>query len=80
MSEKCYGDSLASRQPPTSECDHDRNACDECLTALVTAALQGSNLAALVCPDPECRKPIQGEEVRRLVPDLHRRQELGSSP
>jgi hypothetical protein len=69
--EKKHGNTITSRQPPTPHCDHDRNACDECLVTLFTTGLRDSNLERVVCPDPECRKPIQSDEVRRLVPALY---------
>ncbi|KAF8847813.1 hypothetical protein BDZ45DRAFT_754513 [Acephala macrosclerotiorum] len=54
-------------KPPTTQCDHDRNACDACLKAALESAIRGGRLQDLVCPDPECKKPIPLEAIRSNI-------------
>jgi hypothetical protein len=51
-------------KPPTTECDHDRNVCDPCLKSAFESVIRGGRIHDLVCPDPECRKPISLDVIR----------------
>jgi len=62
---KLTGD--AYKNGPTPECDHDRNACDDCLKAAFESAINSSDLAALACPESGCLKPVRGESIRKAV-------------
>ncbi|KAF2478155.1 uncharacterized protein BDR25DRAFT_365224 [Lindgomyces ingoldianus] len=54
-------------KPPTPECDHDRKVCNACLKPMFETAIRGGNLEALLCPDPECKKPVPLESIRTYV-------------
>lgn len=52
---------------PSAQCDHDRNACDDCLKATFESAIRGGRLEDLICPDVECKKPVGLDVVRQNV-------------
>lgn len=53
--------------PLTTECNHDRQACDPCLTRLFEGAINGGRIQDLLCPDPKCKKPVPLETIRAVV-------------
>jgi hypothetical protein len=70
MCDMQYGPSEEDKSGPTEECDHDRNACDDCLKRTFEDAINSSDLETLACPEPECLKLIRGERVRNAVSDV----------
>ncbi|KAH8890395.1 hypothetical protein GQ53DRAFT_842164 [Thozetella sp. PMI_491] len=53
--------------PPTSECDHDRQVCNDCLKSLFESSIRGGRLKELACPDVQCRKQVTVQLVRQLI-------------
>jgi hypothetical protein len=72
--ELCYGDiryeddAVIALKPPTPQCDHDRKICKNCLGQIIERVIRGGLLKNLICPDPECQKPITLPTVREHVP------------
>ena len=64
---KDAGADLVIQQPPTLECNHDREACDDCLKNMFEVAIQGGRLQDLICPDTECKRPIPKGRIKQLV-------------
>jgi hypothetical protein len=57
----------ASLETPTDECNHDRNVCDDGLKEHFESAIDRGRSDELVCPDPECKKPVNRSLLKRLV-------------
>lgn len=58
---------------PSTACNHDRNACNGCLTRGFESAIRGGTLQDLVCLDSECRRPVSKGDIRLLVsPEVFR--------
>lgn len=51
----------------TKECDHDRQVCNPCLKSIFESAIGGGRLGELACPEPECRKRVSDDLIRKLV-------------
>ena len=68
-----HGNPGQALKPPTAECDHDRKVCDACLKAMFEPAIKGGKIETLLCPDPECKKPIPQDTIRANVsPEVFR--------
>jgi hypothetical protein len=61
------GEDEGALRPPTVDCNHDRNICDRCLTNCLDNAVQRGLYDDLGCPDPECKRPLQITELKRLL-------------
>ena len=55
------------KDPPTAECNHCRNVCDDCLERTYETSIRDGQLDDLTCPDPECRQPVGLNHLRDYV-------------
>jgi hypothetical protein len=65
--EMTLGPDESDAGPPTTNCNHERNVCDQCLKMTYETAIWAGQVADLVCPDPECRGVVPMQSIRPKV-------------
>lgn len=66
--EMALGPDVYGAAPPTQECNHDRNVCDDCLKTTYETAIQGGQSGDdLTCPDPSCRAVVSMSHLRQTI-------------
>ena len=58
---------FSDKDPPTAECNHCRNVCDDCLERTYETTIRDGQLDDLTCPDPECRRPVGLDHLRDYI-------------
>jgi hypothetical protein len=65
----CLADFAESRFPAaTPACQHAPATCAGCVTAWITASLNGPTPAHIKCPNAYCGEPVLPDDVARLSP------------